>query len=64
MAKAPPISSTRFAVAHKLQGEFFELSGAMGAIAARFFSENRFGAPGNYSAGLPSYFPSYCVITQ
>ncbi len=34
----------------------------MGAVATRFFDENRWGSPADYAGGLPSYFPDYCAL--
>ena len=36
----------------------------MGAVATRFFDENRWGSPADYAAGLPSYFPDYCKLVE
>ncbi len=36
----------------------------MGAVATRFFDENRWGSPADYGGGLPSYFPAYCALVE
>ncbi len=36
----------------------------MGAVATRFFDENRWGAPADYAGGLPSYIPDYCALVE
>jgi len=36
----------------------------MGAVATRFFDENRWGSPADYAGGLPSYFPDYCALVE
>ena len=36
----------------------------MGAVATRFFDENRWGSPADYAAGLPSYLPDYYKLVE